>query len=109
MLAHFLNLKESQRTTSLVWLVGFTIAISVSMVFASLYVFYRSSAYDTVIEIRSANHKLAEDDLQAYDTKSPVQATDLQNHASSIQSRIKQFNDQEDFSQELVDPTQIGL
>ena len=105
----FLNIKKKKKTTNLGWLIVVTITISLVMVFISLYIFFKSSAYDTVIQIRSANQKLAEDDLQGYDTKSPVQSTDLQNHANSIQPRIKQFNDQEDFSLDLVDPTQLGL
>ena len=110
MFAKIFNIKNNNdKAISLGWLIGATIIISLAMVFISLYIFFKSSAYDTVVQIRSANQKLAEDDLQGYDTKSPVQATDLQNHANSIQPRIEQFNDQEDFSLEIVDPTQLGL
>ena len=110
MFASVFNFKNSNdKAISLGWLIGATIIISLAMVSVSFYIFYKSTAYDTVIQIRTANQQLAEDDLQGYDTKSPVQANDLQNHANSIQPRIKQFNDQEDFSLEIVDPTQLGL
>lgn len=102
-----INKKASK--VNLAWFVGLIILISVVMVLVSLYVFYNSSAYNTVKEIRLANQQLSQDDLQDYDTKSPIQASDLEDYANSIQLRIKQFNDQEDFSQELVDPSQLGL
>lgn len=80
------------------WSILLTITVSTVLVLISFGVFLRSGAYETVKQIGAAQEVL-QTDLGDIDTKSPIQAVDLEDYADSLPQRVKAFNDTEDFGQ----------
>ncbi len=94
-------MEEAQLTTiqklNLLWIVIITIGISAVLVILSFFIFLNSGAYDTVKQISAAEDVLAAS-VEGIDTTSPIQASDLDEYAQSLQQRVKALNDAEDFS-----------
>lgn len=83
---------------NLAWAIALTIGISSLMVFLSFMIFINSGAYTTVKQISAAANVL-QTGLDDIDTKSPIQATDIEDYSKALPQRVKQFNDAEDFGQ----------
>lgn len=92
---------DTQLTTiqklNLLWIVIITIGISAVLVVLSFFIFLQSGAYDTVKQISAAEDVLAAS-VEGIDTTSPIQASDLDEYAQSLQQRVKALNDAEDFN-----------
>ena len=74
-----------------------TISISAVLVLISFVIFLKSGAYDTVQQISAAADVLATS-VEGIDTTSPIQASDLEEYAQSLQQRVKALDDAEDFN-----------
>ena len=92
------TLQTRMQKLSLLWMIIITIAVSAVLVLLALLVFLKSGAYDTVQQISAAEDVLAES-IEGIDTTSPIQASDLQDYATSLPQRVKSLNDSEDFGQ----------
>lgn len=81
---------------SFMWMIIFTICISVILVIVPFAVFINGGAYKTVKQI-SAGSQALQKGVDGVDTTSPIQSIDIENYSKSLPQKVKIFNDQEDF------------
>ena len=93
---------------SLTWVVFIVIGISASLVIFSFSIFLNSGAYDTVKQISAASSTLAKDDLEGYDTTSPIRADILNNYSQNLNEKIEDLDDEKDFSAGFLDEASLG-
>jgi cell division protein FtsL len=93
---------------NMAWVIISVITISSIMVIASFIIFLNSGAYDTVQQISAANRSLEADDLEGYDTKSPVEPENLADYATIINSKIININDDNSFSNQAISEEELG-
>jgi hypothetical protein len=108
MLKIFKKIDSENYGISLTWVVFIVIGISASLVILSFSIFLNSGAYDTVKQISAASSTLAKDDLEGYDTTSPIRADILNNYSKNLDEKVDGLDDQEDFSDSFLDETSLG-
>jgi cell division protein FtsL len=107
---NFRKLKKDNETNgvSILWVVGTVISLSIALVVVSFMIFLNSSAYDTVKQITAASKTLQKDDLEGYDTTSPIRASDLGDYSRSLKAKVDNLNDEQDFSNEKISKEALG-
>lgn len=99
---------ENNNGISILWVVGTVISLSTALVIISFLIFLNSSAYDTVKQITAASKTLQKDDLDGYDTTSPIRASDLGDYSRSLKAKVDNLNDEQDFSNETISKEALG-
>ena len=103
------NISEKQKNgVSLLWVIVTVVLVSISLVTVSFTIFLNSNSYDTVKQISAAKNSLEQDDLDGYDTTSPIQPKDLNVYSRTLNARVKNFNDSEAFSNEIISEEVLG-
>lgn len=103
------NISEKQKNgVSLLWVIVIVVIVSISLVTLSFIIFLNSNSYNTVKQISAATNSLDQDDLEGYDTTSPIQPKDLNVYSRTLDARVKNFNDSEAFSNEIISEEALG-
>lgn len=84
------------------------IAVATLMVTTTFTIFLNSSAYSTVKRIQ-ANQNLAGQDLQDYDTISPVKAVDIDETIKGVQNTMGKLNPENDYGPAPTSKESLGL
>jgi hypothetical protein len=103
-----LEQKTEKRGINIIWVVTVVILTSLSLVTLSFMIFLNSGAYDTVKVISDASKALAEDDLDGYDTKSPIQAKDIDLYYQSLKSRLNAIERTGDYNYDSINEQSLG-
>ncbi|MCU0667139.1 MAG: hypothetical protein MUF85_00780 [Patescibacteria group bacterium] len=85
-----------------------TISAAIIMVTVSFVIFIQSGAYSTVKFINKSNG-IKTKDLEDYNTTSPIQADDLLKYGDTLNNKIKPLLYSEDFSQEQLSDSSLGI
>lgn len=89
-------------------MLGIVILISVIYCSLSITFFWNSSARTTIAEIR-AGMNISNPDHSEVDTTKPIKANDIDNYSANINKSIQNIDDFNDFGQESVSDSTLGL
>jgi len=95
--------------TNLLWAIGISVLIAILMVVATTYSFYQSGAYTTVKQIQTGTKLVNSLDIGELDAKAPINASDIDEYARSINLKLKALNDQADFGPQGLSDASLGL
>jgi hypothetical protein len=94
---------------SIAWIISAVIGLSVLMVITSFMMFIRTGgAYNTVKQISAASNTLQKNDLEGYDTTSPVRADTLGAYMKIVDDKVMNFDDEVEFKLDILDKRDLG-
>lgn len=105
---NLLKKRNSEQGVSIFWVIGTVVALSLTLVALAFISFIGSGAYDTVQQITAAKQSLQEDDLDGYDTTSPLRADTIGAYSRTIADKVNGLDDEKDFNQDLLDKNDLG-
>lgn len=88
---------------------AFIIFIATCMVLVTTSMFLNSGAYQTVKQIQSGIKATSESDLSEYDTKSPIQSSDIDKFTENLGKNNSNINNESDYQTPAVDYQGIGI
>lgn len=103
------SLKNKKDDVNLVSALGLVVVIAIILVLLSLIIFIRSDAYKTVKQIQSGVKATAESDLRGYDTTSPVNAENIDDFTSRLNSQLAPIGSENDILKPEVNYGLVGL
>lgn len=104
----FFSRNNNEDGISIFWVVVIVIGISAALVLVSFTIFLNSGAYSTVKQITAAAQTLQKDDLEGYDTTSPIRADTLGSYMRGLEAKVQGLDDSKDFRQDLLDKEDLG-